>query len=765
MEINIHCVGILPIYFPFLLAVQDLVQEEKYKTKYKNITIRYFIRKSDEKNFIAVNDIVNNGDNSNRILHIVLSGLKDYSQHTDKLDPLMVLLSRVPLFGIADKQFVEDKLSKIIDCNNYGIGITPNVISDFENYLYRIYCDSTSVKFSTYGEGTTVNNYIKRRLNDQNTKSNININRKLLTTNDFGIDDLIYLDHNHEEWKNTVAFTINPWMRDKNRQAIILYPPNEFESFTNIFTEKYDKLDSTRRGLLNDIIHNIDKYITHAYLYNEDNKEAYKKYKDLLKEKIVAYYFDVNDRINSDNKIVKYYKYNQNDISAKELKHICMWLPGMKCNKINNEDIYYDHTDCCYTNDGINDNNINEAVDELIVLSAYYRIFGADYDVLAFPNEKERKTFHHDEKLKASSKAELLPQLSHAIGTEISASYNNMLMLYTSNKESLKRKTEFIGVIKNTLEVLIKKGKIHEYDLNKLDDKNWKDVKNIFKMTLQYLTEEDLKCISKVISICDVDEYIDYVNRFYNIDILLKKILFQTKKLYEIRETNRSILRMNSSESNIVFIKTGQYNIKKIIVSAIITALEHFYGNTIYPKSVSVENAYNNAKTRYWSKANQMKIELDLWKKHDLYLNEHDNIIEAYNNWYSEYSKCDTVFDIDISRIDDISFDTSEGRPIIEIFFQEIYLNAFKYGDNSITGKVNIILDVSGEVNINMFTFSNTSITKIFKKDGEGNKLVHNVLKNKFKLRPINKNYVEYDNNIYKITAVRDNEILANSMY
>lgn len=70
MEINIHCVGILPIYFPFLLAVQDLVQEEKYKTKYKNITIRYFIRKSDEKNFIAVNDIVNNGDNSNRILHI-----------------------------------------------------------------------------------------------------------------------------------------------------------------------------------------------------------------------------------------------------------------------------------------------------------------------------------------------------------------------------------------------------------------------------------------------------------------------------------------------------------------------------------------------------------------------------------------------------------------------------------------------------------------------------------------------------------------------
>lgn len=522
--VNIHCVGILPIYYPFLLAIKSVSKNKNYG----DYIFNFIIRDSDSDNFEKVTEVLNNSSDHDGELNIILSGLDDYKKGEHPVEPLMVLVSRIPLFGVAKKEFLNWIESKFdIDFNSIHQNIIASYHSEdsFRKFEEEVFGANNEIKLSTYQKGTTVYNFIKEKISlytEENVDLEEVIKEKIIyESQEFGKDDLFILSeqqdlesvHNNPDLINrTIAFTINPWLRNKDEDIIVYRPPEEFISFTHIFTRDFQDLDEEFRVLLNEIITEIDNYISKTYSAHQfPTPDSKRSNMDQLIDDLKLFY-----GVNSEKGIINTTQSFSDNIQYKKvgsdtsLNLICMWLPGLNCKKLDEQNIEFDEY-CCFEGTENDFDKIDESLKELINMASFYRIYGADYDVLAFPENRKRKTEYHDEQIK--SVAEL--NTSKSLQKAWAHSLGNELRTIWGLSESVKMQSDkFRGILEK-----------HDYDI------------------------------------------LDFRSKLIRLDLF-------SQDLYE---RNRALFRLDDSDSYFVINKEGKFSLKKIILTCLAKSLYTFF--------------------------------------------------------------------------------------------------------------------------------------------------------------------------------------------
>jgi hypothetical protein len=314
--------------------------------------------------------------------------------------------------------------------------------------------------------------------------------------------------------------------------------------------------------------------------------------------------------------------------------------------------------------------------------------------------------------IKTEEKANLLPQLSHAIGTEISA-LANILALYIEELDLSNRKTE--TNIKS-LYFTIKDAKIDIHKLNSIPqlalmyDKLTGEEKVLVTRLIEYFPHFSINEINELLDICKI-----YSNT-YTFSNFLENF---TPKLKSLRDKNRALLRIDEKESQIQFSNEGVFVLENVFYSGLLFALWHFFGNTIFRDSdnwskfepIFSEDSYEIAFNNYWEgeDSSYFEKEKSLWKKNNIISRE--NTKEQFYIWYNDYKELETsifVFKCEITN--NIKFNGATGALILDMMFQEIVLNSLKYGRKH-EGKVVLEISIQGNNNeIIDFEFKNPSV-------------------------------------------------------
>ena len=247
---------------------------------------------------------------------------------------------------------------------------------------------------------------------------------------------------------------------------------------------------------------------------------------------------------------------------------------------------------------------------------------------------------------------------------------------------------------------------------------------------------------------------------------------------------NIAILRLNDPISNIEFDKNGSYSLEEIIYSALNIALNSFFSMTIFrdkvywsndhKKNRFFEQSYKDAFRCFWgsrfTKYENFASERALWLSKKIYLSLR-NHKDAFDDWYTQYQSLidgTNIFRFKLNVDQEIRFNGDTGSLVLNVFLQEIFLNAMKYSSKSDDGNAIFELNIriSQNDDIKEFAFVNHLRKSSDRNHGKGKYLIKTILKEKLGLIPCKgeKDFIESINGIYKICGEK-NEILEDLSY